>query len=122
MSVVQCKDTYNLTSHQVVTKKKLKRTCKSLKANAISFSGEKYFHTDINPTLPNCDTSVSSDREQHLQHDHTEHWSPSGLCTQPTAVQYADSKHIRFTDGTTAVGLISKKDESAYREEVKKLL
>ncbi|KAK3560344.1 hypothetical protein QTP86_006429 [Hemibagrus guttatus] len=34
----------------------------------------------------------SQNREQPLQHHHTEHWSPSGLCAQPTAVHFADSR------------------------------
>ncbi|KAK3518362.1 hypothetical protein QTP86_018292, partial [Hemibagrus guttatus] len=29
---------------------------------------------------------------QLLQHHHTEHWSTSGLCAQPTAVHFADSR------------------------------
>ncbi|KAK3547969.1 hypothetical protein QTP70_001637 [Hemibagrus guttatus] len=32
------------------------------------------------------------DREQHLQHHHTEHWSPSGLRAQSTAVHPAHSR------------------------------
>ncbi|KAK3533238.1 hypothetical protein QTP70_013652 [Hemibagrus guttatus] len=49
----------------------------------------------LNPGLPDWETSVSPDREQHLQRHHA--------------------------DDTSMVGLISKNDESAYREEVQRL-
>ncbi|KAK3555854.1 hypothetical protein QTP86_029015, partial [Hemibagrus guttatus] len=79
-------------------------------------------HVQLDPGLPDWETAVSPDREQHLQHHHTEYWGPSGLCAQPTVVHSADSNHIiKFANDTTMVGLISKKDESAYREEVQQL-
>ncbi|KAK3507128.1 hypothetical protein QTP70_007960 [Hemibagrus guttatus] len=55
-------------------------------------SGSEHLPLQLDPGLPDWETSVSPDREQLLQHHHTEHWSPSGLCAQPTAVHFADSR------------------------------
>ncbi|KAK3533172.1 hypothetical protein QTP70_012425 [Hemibagrus guttatus] len=42
------------------------------------------------------------------------------LLTHNCAAMHS-SNHIKFADDTTVVGLISKNDESAYREEVQRL-
>ncbi|KAK3556806.1 hypothetical protein QTP70_020489, partial [Hemibagrus guttatus] len=87
-------------------------------------AGPEHLPLQLDPGLPESETSVSLDREQHLQHHHTEHWCPSRLCAQSTAVHSADLRlnHIiKFADDTTVVGLISKNDESAHREEVQQL-
>ncbi|KAK3549963.1 hypothetical protein QTP86_016837, partial [Hemibagrus guttatus] len=70
----------------------------------------------------NSGTSVSPDREQHLQHHHT----PTRpllftLLTHDCAAIYSLNHIIRFANDMTVVGLISKNDESAYREEVQQL-
>ncbi|KAK3548899.1 hypothetical protein QTP70_021714, partial [Hemibagrus guttatus] len=84
-------------------------------------AGHQHLPLQLDPGLPDWETSVSPDREQHLQHHHTEHWSSSGLRAQSTAVHYADSRLCSNADDTTVVGLISKNDGSAYRKEVQRL-
>ncbi|KAK3557059.1 hypothetical protein QTP70_024465 [Hemibagrus guttatus] len=55
------------------------------------------------------------------------YWGPSALRAQSTAVthdcaaMHSSNHNIKFADDTTVVGLISKNDESAYREEVQQL-
>ncbi|KAK3524888.1 hypothetical protein QTP86_011213 [Hemibagrus guttatus] len=41
-------------------------------------AGHHHVPMQLDPGLPDWETSVSPDREQHLQHHHTEHWSSSG--------------------------------------------
>ncbi|KAK3520802.1 hypothetical protein QTP70_032376, partial [Hemibagrus guttatus] len=88
--------------------------------------GPEHLPLQLDPELPDWETSVSPDQEQHFQHHYTEHWGPTRLCAQPTAVHPADSRRsnhiIKFADDTTVVGLISKNDEPAYREEVRRLM
>ncbi|KAF7698504.1 hypothetical protein HF521_005014, partial [Silurus meridionalis] len=55
-------------------------------------TGPEHLSLQLDPGLPDRETSVSPDWEQHLQHHHTEHWGPSGLCAQSTAVHSADSR------------------------------
>ncbi|GAA6103464.1 uncharacterized protein LOC106097359, partial [Tachysurus ichikawai] len=90
-------------------------------------AGTKHLPLQLDPRLSDWETSVSPDREQHLQHYHTE--APQGcmlsallftLLTHDCAAMHR-SNHIKFADDTTVVGLISKNDESAYREEVQQL-
>ncbi|KAK3553052.1 hypothetical protein QTP86_031185, partial [Hemibagrus guttatus] len=83
-------------------------------------------HLDNKDSYIRIDFSSHPDQEQHFQHHYTEHWGPTRLCAQPTAVHPADSRRsnhiIKFADDTTVVGLISKNDEPAYREEVRRLM
>ncbi|KAK1802673.1 hypothetical protein P4O66_004309 [Electrophorus voltai] len=44
------------------------------------------------------------------------------LLTHDCAAMYSSNHIIKFTDDTTTVGLISKNEESAYREEVRELV
>ncbi|XP_058241120.1 tumor suppressor candidate 3 isoform X1 [Hemibagrus wyckioides] len=55
-------------------------------------TGPEHLSLQLDPGFPDWETSVSPDREQHLQHYHTEHWSSSGLCAQSTAGHSADSR------------------------------
>ncbi|XP_051980215.1 uncharacterized protein LOC127641324 [Xyrauchen texanus] len=55
-------------------------------------AGPGHLPLQLDPGLPDWETSVSPDREQHLHHHHTEHWGPPGLCAQSTAVHSADSQ------------------------------
>ncbi|KAK3560784.1 hypothetical protein QTP86_019477, partial [Hemibagrus guttatus] len=43
------------------------------------------------------------------------------LLTHDCAAMHSSNHIVKFTDDTTVVGLISKNDESAYREEVQRL-
>ncbi len=63
---------------------------------------------------------VSPSWPQHLEHYHTEHRCPTGLCAQPAALHAADPRlHwqvqlqpiIKFSDDTSVVGLINNNDE-----------
>ncbi len=91
--------------------------------------GPQQLPLQLDPGLFNRKTSVSSGRPQHLEHYHTEHRGPTGLCAQPAALHAADprlakfsSNHIiKFADDTSVVGLISNNDETHYREEVAQL-
>ncbi len=50
------------------------------------------FDIDLKAWLFNRKTSVSSGRPQHLEHYHTEHRGPTGLCAQPAALHAADPR------------------------------
>ncbi len=53
-------------------------------------AGPQQFPLQLDPGLFNRKTSVSSGRPQHLEHYHTEHRCPTGLCAQPAALHAAD--------------------------------
>ncbi|XP_059842900.1 uncharacterized protein LOC132403518 [Hypanus sabinus] len=55
-------------------------------------TGPEHLPLQLDPRLPDRVTSVSQDREQHLQHHHTEHGGPPGLRAQSTAVHPADPR------------------------------
>ncbi|KAK3539377.1 hypothetical protein QTP70_003864 [Hemibagrus guttatus] len=44
-------------------------------------SGPEHLPLQLDPGLPDWETSVSPDREQLLQHHHTEHWSSAHCCS-----------------------------------------
>uniref|UniRef100_A0A3B1J1U4 Reverse transcriptase domain-containing protein n=1 Tax=Astyanax mexicanus TaxID=7994 RepID=A0A3B1J1U4_ASTMX len=84
----------------------------------------------LDPGLSDGETPVSPVRGQHLQLHHTEHWGPQGsvlspllftLLTHDCAAKHSSNSFIKFADDTTVLGLITKGDESAYREEVQRL-
>lgn len=75
--------------------------------------------------LPDWHKAAGEAGEYHIQHPINEHWlSPllfslySSNCTSgdPTV------KLLKFTDDTTAIGLIQDGEESAYRREVEQLV
>ncbi|KAK3525499.1 hypothetical protein QTP86_032837, partial [Hemibagrus guttatus] len=53
---------------------------------------EKLSLLGLNSTLCNWILDFLTGRPQLVQHHHTEHWSPSGLCAQPTAAHFVDSQ------------------------------
>uniref|UniRef100_A0A3B1JAG4 Reverse transcriptase domain-containing protein n=1 Tax=Astyanax mexicanus TaxID=7994 RepID=A0A3B1JAG4_ASTMX len=84
----------------------------------------------LDPGLSDGETPVSPVRGQHLQHHHTEHGAPQGsvlspllftLLTHDCAAKHSSNSFIKFADDTTVLGLITKGDESANREEVQRL-
>ncbi|KAK3530870.1 hypothetical protein QTP70_003627 [Hemibagrus guttatus] len=78
-------------------------------------AGPEQLTLQLDPGLPDWETLVSPNREQHLQHYHTEHWSSSGLLftllTQDYAAMHSLNHIIKFAEDTTVVGLISKNDK-----------
>jgi hypothetical protein len=67
-------------------------------------------------------------RKQHLHPADILQWGPTRVRSQPSPVllfthdcvaMHASNSIIKFADNTTAVGLITNNDETAYREEVR---
>ncbi|KAK3545178.1 hypothetical protein QTP70_001768 [Hemibagrus guttatus] len=87
-------------------------------------AGHQHLPLQLDPGFPDWETSVSPDREQHLNTG-----APQGcvlspllftLLTHDCAAMRSSNHIIKFADDTTVVGLISK-NESAYRKEVQRL-
>ncbi|XP_062903643.1 uncharacterized protein LOC134346246 [Mobula hypostoma] len=139
-------DAISITLHLTLTHLDKKRHVRSDAVHRLQFSiqhnhssendwkaeptGLEHLPLQLDPRFPDWETSVSPDREQHLQHHHTEHGGPPGcvlssllftLLTHDCAATHSSNQIIKFADDMTMVCLISKNDESAYREEVQRL-
>ncbi|XP_059814124.1 uncharacterized protein LOC132385903 [Hypanus sabinus] len=55
-------------------------------------TGPEHLPLQLDPRLPDWETSVSPDQVQHLQKHDTEHGGAPGLCAQSTAVHSADPR------------------------------
>ncbi len=84
--------------------------------NKLKPAGPQQLPLQLDPGLFNRKTSVSSGRPQHLEHYHTEHRGPTGLCAQPLlftllthdcTAKFSSNHIIKFADDTSVVGLIS---------------
>lgn len=78
----------------------------------------------LDSALSDWNTSVSPKQKQYLQHHHTEGFVLGPLLFTlliHNCTAMHSSNHIKFPDDATVVGIISKNDESASREEVKQL-
>lgn len=83
-------------------------------------AGTEHLSLQLDLGLFDWETSVSQDREQHLQHHRTEYWGPQGyvlstllftLLTHNCAAMHSTNHIIKFTDDMIMVGLISKNVE-----------
>jgi hypothetical protein len=83
----------------------------------------------LDPGLPDGQTTSCEDCQQQLCHSDSEHRGPPGVCPQPSAVlipcspttAWLFNSIIKFADDTTIVCLITNNNKSAYREEVSEL-
>ncbi|KAK3563536.1 hypothetical protein QTP86_030947, partial [Hemibagrus guttatus] len=82
------------------------------------------------PGLPDWETSVSLDQDSLSSTNTLNTGAPQScvlstllftLLTHDCAAMHSSNHIIKFADVMTVVGLISKNDESAYREEVQQL-
>lgn len=81
------------------------------------------FVMEVNDFLTNCSQTVRLGL-------HTQHGRPTGICAEPLLFAlythdcvptHPTNTIIKFTDGTTVVGLISGEDKTAYRDGVQRL-
>ncbi|KAK3569656.1 hypothetical protein QTP86_002645 [Hemibagrus guttatus] len=85
--------------------------------------GHQHLPLQLDPGLPDWETSVSSATTLNTEAPQGCMLSPLlfTLLTHNCAAMHSSNHNIKFAGDTTVVGLISKNNESAYREEVQRL-